>query len=666
MVQIDPMEYPKFSDYSSHAQSSPNIPVGSAGMIETLRTILDVLKSGQSLDDVISIDGSTAKLSLGAACLALSPCGLVVKTPEGYTPSTVADRWIETGDNSYLAACLASRCRFFSGMIDVLGAPMTSGELRLLANAEYGMSWSKTSEVQRRLKWARELGLVEYREYEGCRYVRTPLGDQWVSQIEVEPKGVLEESASLNWTEPSNWAIDLALNARQSDRSDSIGFFAGGASGFIDATVELLSIVKNGGDESAIVRFFGSSYKLSESSTRSAIPTLSKLGFVRRSSLTTYELTAIADAWLSENTAVNFACCFHAAFSWVFELLPLVGHGAFDVKSIQLLLFERYNVNISHDSLRKRLNVLLKAGLLKKRSQMSYQATEHCDSFLSGYGFNFAVDSMGKQGVGLERPVATDVDKLIGELWDASRDSGHPDRLERAVERCFSRLGFRTTLLGGSGDTDVLAVANAASRFSYSVVIDAKSTSNGGVSASQVDFDTLELHRRKHNASFIAVVGSSFSEKRICDRAKEHDVALFGISELEKLLNLQEEIPLVSQDYKILFENSGSIDLGSLEPAIARFRRTTKLLDLVLRALLSQNEDKEFGGVMSKRDVYWFMKNGASSIEDLSISEVGEMLEFLSSPFVGCIGKDKDGYYAMGSFDDAAKRLVLLAKACNG
>ena len=161
-------------------------------------------------------------------------------------------------------------------------------------------------------------------------------------------------------------------------------------------------------------------------------------------------------------------------------------------------------------------------------------------------------------------------------------------------------------------------------------------------------------------------MGSSFSEKRICDRAKEHDVALFGISELEKLLKLQEEIPLVSQDYKILFENSGSIDLGLLDPAIARFRRTTKLLDLVLRALLSQNEDKEFGGLMSKRDVYWFMKNGASSIEDLSISEVGEMLEFLSSPFVGCIGKDKDGYYAVGSFDYAAKRLVLLAKACNG
>ena len=666
MVQIDPMEYPKFSDYSFHAQSSPNIPVGSAGMIETLRTILDVLKHGQSLDDVISIEGSTAKLSLGEACLALSPCGLVVKTAEGYTPSAEADRWIDAGDNSYLAACLASRCKFFSGMIDVLGTPKTSGELRLIANAEYGMSWSKTSEVQRRLKWARELGLVEYREYEGCRYVRTPLGDQWVSQIEVEPKGVLEESASLNWTEPSNWAVDLAINAKQSDRSDSIGFFAGGASGFIDATAELLSIVNNGGDESEIVRFSNSSYKLSESSTKTAISALSKLGFVRRSSLTTYELTAIGDAWLSEKSAINFACCFHAAFSWVFELLPLVGHSAFDVRSIQLLLFERFNVNISHDALRKRLNVLLKAGLLKKRSQMSYQTTEHCDSFLSGYGFNLIVDSIDKQGAGPEQPVATDVDKLIGELWDASRDSGHPDRLERAVERCFSRLGFRTTLLGGSGDTDVLAVANAASRFSYSVVIDAKSTSNGGVSASQVDFDTLELHRRKHDASFIAVVGSSFSEKRICDRAKEHDVALFGISELEKLLKLQEEIPLVSQDYKILFEYSGSIDLGLLEPAIARFRRTTKLLDLVLRALLSQNEDKEFGGLISKRDVYWFMKNGTSSIEDLSISEVGEMLEFLSSPFVGCIGKDKDGYYAVGSFDDAAKRLVLLAKACNG
>lgn len=49
MVQIDPMEYPKFSDYSSHAQSSPNIPVGSAGMVETLRTILDVLSAANPL-----------------------------------------------------------------------------------------------------------------------------------------------------------------------------------------------------------------------------------------------------------------------------------------------------------------------------------------------------------------------------------------------------------------------------------------------------------------------------------------------------------------------------------------------------------------------------------------------------------------------------------------
>ena len=91
------------------------------------------------------------------------------------------------------------------------------------------------------------------------------------------------------------------------------------------------------------------------------------MGFVRRSSLTTYELTAIGDAWLSEKSAINFACCFHAAFSWVFELLPLVGHSAFNVKSIQLLLFERFNVDISHDALRKRLNVLLKAGLLKEK-----------------------------------------------------------------------------------------------------------------------------------------------------------------------------------------------------------------------------------------------------------------------------------------------------------
>ena len=58
------------------------------------------------------------------------------------------------------------------------------------------------------------------------------------------------------------------------------------------------------------------------------------------------------------------------------------------------------------------------------------------------YDLNFIVDSIGNQGAGLEQPVATDVDKLIGELWDASRDSGHLARLERVVERCFGRLGW--------------------------------------------------------------------------------------------------------------------------------------------------------------------------------------------------------------------------------
>ena len=40
------------------------------------------------------------------------------------------------------------------------------------------------------------------------------------------------------------------------------------------------------------------------------------------------------------------------------------------------------------------------------------------------------------------------------------------------------------------------------------------------------------------------------------------------------------------------------------------------------------------------------------------------MLSFLASPLVGCVDKSKDGYYAVGSVEDAAKKFELYSKAC--
>lgn len=40
------------------------------------------------------------------------------------------------------------------------------------------------------------------------------------------------------------------------------------------------------------------------------------------------------------------------------------------------------------------------------------------------------------------------------------------------------------------------------------------------------------------------------------------------------------------------------------------------------------------------------------------------MLSFLASPLIGCVDKPKDGYYAVGSVEDSAKKFEFYSKAC--
>ena len=46
------------------------------------------------------------------------------------------------------------------------------------------------------------------------------------------------------------------------------------------------------------------------------------------------------------------------------------------------------------------------------------------------------------------------------------------------------------------------------------------------------------------------------------------------------------------------------------------------------------------------------------------IDEITNILEFLASPLIGCVEKNKDGYYAVGTLQDAARKFRFFAGAC--
>ena len=47
-----------------------------------------------------------------------------------------------------------------------------------------------------------------------------------------------------------------------------------------------------------------------------------------------------------------------------------------------------------------------------------------------------------------------------------------------------------------------------------------------------------------------------------------------------------------------------------------------------------------------------------------NLNEIEDILKFLASPLIGCVGKNKDGYYAIGSLNEVAKMFQFYAKSC--
>lgn len=149
---------------------------------------------------------------------------------------------------------------------------------------------------------------------------------------------------------------------------------------------------------------------------------------------------------------------------------------------------------LSSEYILARLNILRAAGLVLKTSSLKFTVA-NCVSEIPEALIS-RVDNIPEPKDESVTLSALSTNELIAELWEAARDYQYPHRLEKAVSEAFGRLGYRCALLGGSGETDVLLYANTASKYAYKVAVDAKSTANGSVDSSQVDFDTLKLHRK--------------------------------------------------------------------------------------------------------------------------------------------------------------------------
>lgn len=664
--------YPENREWRQKVYAMPKIPKGKNGQVESVYKILNAVKSGESPNRILAFEGSSSQVTLDRLCEWLRPTGLVNKEIAVWRLTENAEKCLESRDELYLTAVFCTTIIFMGEILYYLQTPLTSSDLLSIAQTRYKITWKTKSEIGNRLTWFREVGLVFFEDYK-LEYSLTEKGRQFLEEISViKPEELVFEKDSTEKEEElaiSDWALKLCNENILSERKMSIGYIPGKTSEAIDIITGYLQLLKQETSIDEIRKYSASLYKIAVSSSNMFTTFLVTIGFINRISKTTYCISELGEKWLLDASYLNLVVCLNNKYLFVFELLAELEKESKSSKELAAIakvsyLFDRESI----DEIRRRIILLKQAKLVMEDGTEKYCLTQRGKNLLKAININPVIKREHENGQKQEDRTTSELSKgfetIIMNLRLSSRDSSNPNCFENAIKEAFEFLGFKAIWLGGSGKTDVLLQAQTSPKFSYSVAVDGKSTNSGNVTEGAIDFDTLKEHRRLHDAQYTVVAGCSFQGERLVKRAKEHKVLLMDVDNLEQLIRNHAEIPLTSEDYRRIFEQSGLVSIKVLEEARKRIRRYGMLVDAIMTCLVRESTDEVTEGILSVKELYRSLRDDKRFENNPTLSEIEDMLGLISSPLINCVGKTKEGYYAIGSLEEAGNKFRFYARAC--
>lgn len=664
----DMTSYPVNRPWNEKVFSMPNIPRGSLGLLGVLRDILVRVDAQHNPSEVLSYEGSSSKISLEQICVRLRPMQLVTKTAFGWRLTDASKHWVDSGDDLFLAAFLCSNIRFLAEILYFLDQPRKSAELNEIATQEYGLNWKTISDINSRLVWLRQFGLVDFQEF-SMLYLITPLGKEFLKHVKpVLPEEIARPEDDTDGEQEivlEEWAKELCVCSQQQLvlRRPSVGYIPGDISDFADTIAEYLKLISSGCDYDTISNYANKNYGIAVSSLKTFMSTLTNIGLIKRKTDSHFSLTEIAERWLVNKGMIELICCIHRNCLYTLELLQELSGKSLSTKELSAIGKVSYGLEKeSVGEIQKRIKILKAAKLIRNTSLEKFTITHRGSLLLAIISLQEPKLKLGK--IDDSDNTLSSHESLLTELRLAAKDSMNPDRFEQAVKAAFELLGFSATWLGGSGKTDVLIRAPGSSKFSFSAAVDAKSTAAGSVTDSLINFDTLDEHRKKHHADYSVVVGGAFQNERLIKRAEEHRVSLLDVDSLEKLIRAQMEVPIKVVAYSKIFKKPGIADVSVIDEERQSVIRYGTLMRSVMNCMINESEDPITEGVLLERDIYRSLRDSFKGEALPTIDDISDMLRFLASPLIGCVGKTKEGYFAIGSLADAVKKFEFYSKCC--
>jgi len=420
-------------------------------------------------------------------------------------------------------------------------------------------------------------------------------------------------------------------------------------------------------------------FSLTASAARLRLSFLKKVGFLSVDS-GVWVLPESTKRWLLDDDPTPLVARLHHRVQFVGEMLKSLEQ-PMTTADLRRLAGEQYFMGWeTNTQIDNRRGWLQSAGLIRRDSDGLLCLTDDGSGFLDRVVVQPALDRQS------HKPGDTDGNKLRGlgavldlgenepsqdlgaaaldratqiarEVNSAATDSKNPTRFERALRDAFRYLGFAAEHLGGSGQTDVLVDARSGGDASYRVAIDAKTTSASSLQDHQVDWDTLTEHQRKHAADYSMLVGPNPAGGRLMERAQQHNVAVLSAEALAGLCELHSARPLGLADYRIIFVQSGEVDLSEIEE---RTEEANRLVALAKRLIDAIADLAQALGPLTANQLRLTMYHQDS--EDLPTqAEVETTLAALANPLVGAIvGDPHTGYVLACSPIVTASRLGIL------
>jgi len=256
------------------------------------------------------------------------------------------------------------------------------------------------------------------------------------------------------------------------------------------------------------------------------------------------------------------------------------------------------------------------------------------------------------------KPTADETSELVRRLEETAHAAQSPDDFEIAVRDAFNFLGFDATWHGGAGKTDVLVSAELGPGERYRVIVDTKATSHAAVADQQIDWETLDEHRDRYQADYVAVVAPSFQGERVRSRAQSRGraVALIDVPTLAQVLRQHVAAPLGLAAYRSLFD----VDRGSDDVVEAgeELRRQLTLCVRVLGLVHALEPDED---AVAPVDLYWNLRDFEDQFGRATRDEIAETLDVLCQPPLALLRRAGDGFKTLGAKSTVVRRLRLLA-----